>query len=286
MDFNGHPHLNSKYSSMTNDHIQHRHFDDIIFEHRNKLYGAYALRSGYTNRMLTAMGAGMSVILLGAFIFMNSGNNSPVTRTVDREEGLVIRQMELPEEKRAAPEKPMEKKLQKPVEKTATVKFVSAIKIEKEPKTEMASAEDLYGKAIGDKNEEGKVSDGTVVPATEPMPAGNGNGTAMIEQMEFTVQERSPEFPGGAEALKKFLSRNLLSPDNLEKGEKKTVRIRFRVDKDGRVNSFDIMTSAGEDFDDEVVRVCRKMPKWIPALQNGVNVPVNYILPVTFVGSE
>ena len=46
-------------------------FDDIIFENRNKQYGAYALRNGYANRLLLALGAGMSVILLGAFVFMN-----------------------------------------------------------------------------------------------------------------------------------------------------------------------------------------------------------------------
>jgi protein TonB len=286
MDFKGKLHLNSKYHSMTNNHIHHSNFDDIIFENRNKMYGAYALRSGYNNRMLTAMGAGMSVILLGAFVFMNSGNQSVTAGAPDREEGLVIRQMELPKEKPVEPEKPKDARPQKPMEKTATVKYISAIKIEKEVKTEMAPVEDLEGKAIGDKNEAGKAADGTVVLNPEPAETGNGLGKAVNEQPEFIVQERSPEFPGGAEALKKFLSRNLLSPENLEKGEMKTVRIRFRVDKDGGVNGFDIMTSAGEDFDDEVVRVCRKMPRWIPALQNGVNVPVNYILPVTFVGSE
>lgn len=286
MDFNGLLHLNSKYRSMINNTTNRSNFDDIIFENRNKMYGAYALRSGYNNRMLTAMGAGMSVILLGAFIFMNSSNQSAIASPVDRQEGLVIRQMELPKEKPVEPAKPKEASQQKPAVKTATVKFISAIKIEKEVKTEMAAVEDLEGKAIGEKNEEGKVADGTVVQNTEPEATGNGNGKAINESPEFTVQERSPEFPGGAEALKRFLSRNLLSPDNLEKGEMKTVRIRFRVDKDGGVNSFDIMTSAGEDFDDEVVRVCRRMPRWIPALQNGVNVPVNYILPVTFIGSD
>jgi len=86
--------------------------------------------------------------------------------------------------------------------------------------------------------------------------------------------------------LKKFLARNLVSPDNLDRGDLKTVRVRFIVDKDGSVSSLEILNSGGDDFDDEVVRVCRRMPKWIPALQNGMNVPVSYILPVTFMGSE
>ena len=51
-------------------------------------------------------------------------------------------------------------------------------------------------------------------------------------------------------------------------------------------NKFEIVTSGGLKFDNEVVRVVKKMPKWIPALQNGINVPVNYLLPVTFIGVE
>ncbi len=260
--------------------------DDIIFEHRNKQYGAYALRSGYNDRMLLALGAGMSLILLVAFIFMNQDNAMAVTPAVVPEEGLVVRTIELPREKPLEPEKPKEARAQKPVEKTATVKYISSIKIEKEVKEEMAPVEELGGKAIGDHNQDGKEADGKVVPSSGPREGGNGTGVADPVQPDFTAVERGPEFPGGAVALKKFLARNLASPDNLERGELKTVRIRFKVDTDGTVSSMEILSSGGEDFDDEVVRVCRRMPKWIPALQNGVHVPVSYILPVTFMGSE
>ncbi len=271
---------------MTNKPIHHSSFDDIVFEHRNKSYGAYALRHGYNNRLLTALGAGMSVILLGIFIFMNRDNNPNLVPPADHEGGMLVRTIELPKEKPLEPEKPKEARPQKPAPKIATVKYISAIKIEKEVKQEMAAMEDLDGKAIADKDQEGKKADGTVLPDPGPTVSSNGTGTAGPVQPDFTAHEKGPEFPGGAEALKKFLARNLASPDNLERGELKTVRVRFRVDKDGAVNSLEILTSAGDDFDDEVVRVCRRMPKWIPALQNGVNVPVNYILPVTFIGSE
>jgi len=89
-----------------------------------------------------------------------------------------------------------------------------------------------------------------------------------------------------SESLKRFLAKNLCTPSDLEDGEKKTVHIRFKVDKDGAVNEFEIITSGGNEFDNEVVRVCKKMPRWIPALQNGINVPVSYVLPVTFIGVE
>jgi protein TonB len=278
-------HLLVKSGTMAKTIILQMSFDDIIFENRNKQYGAYALRNGYANRMLLALGSGMSVILLGAFIFMN-GDQPEKSQPLPEKEAMLVRTIELPKEQPAEPIKPKEPKSVKPVEKTATVKYTSTIKIEKDLKQEMVAVEDLNGKSIGTESQEGKVADGTVVPDPGPVATGNGNRQSEQPLSDFTAVERGPEFPGGAIALKKFLARNLSSPDNLEQGELKTVRVRFRVDKDGTVNSLEIVASGGEDFDDEVVRVCRKMPKWIPAIQNGVNVPVSYILPVTFMGSE
>lgn len=261
-------------------------FDDIVFENRNKSYGAYALRNGYEHRMLTALGAGMAVILLGALFFINRDSSNTLLPVAERSEGLLVRTIEMPVEKPLEREKPNKPRPQKPAQKTATVKFISTIKIEKEVKQEMVAVEDMDGKNIGEKNQDGKTADGTV--GTAPDPLGNGNSTEQTgtPAPDFSAIEKAPEFPGGAAALRKFLARNLVSPDNLEEGELKIVRVRFRVDKDGSVSSLEIVTSAGDDFDDEVVRVCRRMPKWIPALQNGTNVPVSYILPVTFMGSE
>jgi protein TonB len=84
--------------------------------------------------------------------------------------------------------------------------------------------------------------------------------------------------------MKKFIARYLNTPEQLEDGEKKVVKIRFKVDKDGAVNTFEIVTSGGDLFDSEVLRVCKKMPRWTPAIQNGINVPVSYVLPITFIG--
>lgn len=261
-------------------------FDDIVFENRNKSYGAYDLRNGYANRMLAALGAGMSVLLLGTLFFINRDNTAEEMPVVVRGEGLLVRTIEIPIEKPVETLKPNEARPQKQVQHTATVKYISNIKIEKEVKEEMVAVEDIAGKNIGDNDQEGEKADGTVGPETEPVADGNGTGLSESAAPDFDAIEKAPEFPGGAAALRKFLARNLVSPGNLEEGEMKTVRVRFRVEKDGSVSSLEILSTAGDDFDDEVVRVCRRMPKWIPALQNGTNVPVSYILPVTFMGSE
>lgn len=285
MDIESIPHLNSKHITMTNIDMLHASPLDILFENRNKAYGAYALRTGYTSRMLTAMAAGISVIVLVLTAVQTRGKGQVGNEPVAKTEGMVIREVRMPEQQLPEPEKVKEIPAAKKPEKIATVKYVSTIAIKPDVKTDMAAIDDMEGKAIAEISGEGKPAVGTEVEMVQP-DAGTGTAIAAPEQPEFTVQERSPEFPGGAEALRKFLARNLVSPDNLDEGEIKTVRIRFRVEKDGAVRTFEILTSGGENFDGEVVRVCRKMPKWVPALQNGVHIPVDYVLPVTFVGSE
>jgi protein TonB len=171
----------------------------------------------------------------------------------------------------------------------AKEKFTNKIEIKpdnqvKEPLPDLSK---LDNSIISETKEKGKPDDGIPEKKQEPVVSGTGTANEDAEPViEFKPRESNPEFPGGAEALKRFLASNLQTPTELEEGEKKTVLIRFKVDKDGSVNTFEIITSGGGEFDREVVRVCKRMPRWTPAFQNGINVPVNFVLPVTFIGSE
>lgn len=278
-------HLILKHTAMTNKEILRADLLDIIFEKRNKDYGAYAIRRGYNHRLLTAMGAAMSVILL--FIFINAfGKKNVSSAPLNKKEHIVeITEVKMFKEKPKEPEKQIHAK--KPVEKIASQKFVSKIVIKPDDKVKekLPDVTSLGDKVISDKTQIGKIDDG--IPKEKEKSVETGNTTVITEtQPDFHPNESQPEFPGGPEALKRFLGKNLATPSDLEDGEKKTVHIRFKVDKDGAVNTFEIITSGGNEFDNEVVRVCKKMPRWIPALQNGVNVPVSYVLPVTFIGVE
>ena len=275
---------------MTNKEILQANLIDIIFENRNKGYGAYALRKDYNTRLLTSLGAGMSVILFLVFInlFGKSGQSSSIIQ--QDKEVVNIKEVELLKDKpKEQPIKPKEAVKQKPdIPKVAAVKFTTPpeIKDDDKVKDKMTAISDMDGKKISDKPGDGIIDDGTA-KQIEKQVAGAGDGIpATPKQPDFVIQERNPEFPGGTEALKRFLSKNLSTPDELEAGEKKVVQIRFKVDKDGTVTSFEIVISGGNEFDREVVRVCKKMPRWTPAIQNGINVPVSYVLPVTFIGLE
>ncbi len=284
-------HLISKHTAMINNQMLQSSLLDIIFENRNKEYGAYALRKGYNKRLLLALAAGFFVSLF--FVIIGNLDKKQNTNIVKAEvPGIVIREINLPEKNIEKPkleeviEKP--KTVKKTFPKMAEVKFTSPPKIAEVVKEPMAAIDNMEGKLTSDKNIEGDKMEKDIVRPTVVESAGEiGTVSGPVQpEMIFTVQERDPEFPGGQEGLIKFLRRYLATPENLEKDEKKVVRIKFKVDKDGSINTFEIVTSGGLKFDNEVVRVAKKMPKWIPALQNGINVPVNYVLPVKFIGVE
>jgi periplasmic protein TonB len=94
-----------------------------------------------------------------------------------------------------------------------------------------------------------------------------------------------PSFPGGLEALKRFLQKNLTNPTEMEEGELVSVKVKFVVGYDGKLTSFDVQQDGGKAYNDEVIRVIKKMPTWIPGKSNGQSVPVFYVIPVKFISS-
>lgn len=274
------------HTTMTNNEMLKADLLDILFEKRNKAYGAYALRRSYDRRLLIALGTGLAMALLFVLLVQLKGNvKSPVIN--NNNEGIVIREYVVPQKKIVEPEKPKQVVKTKAAVKKAQVKFTSTIEIRKDElvKTPVASTEDLAENVPGDETIAGIPDDGTV---SVPPVQGDGNGNEPVEQpvAVFVPIERDPAFPGGAAALHQFLSRNLQTPDELEEGELILVKVKFRVDADGRVSSFEIAESGGREFDQEVLRVVKRMPRWEPAFQNGINVPVSFMIPVTFMGVE
>lgn len=285
-------HLNLKHTAMTNREILQSDMLDILFEKRNKAYGAYALRRGYDRRMLLALGSGLAIIFSVVLFNIVGGNNDLPNDLLPKKEVLTVTTIEIPDEpdKPKEPEKPKEKPAApKAIKQVATVKNTTNIKIEPDKivkNTEMPAITDLKDKQTGTENITGEKPGNVAIITEKPANTGNAEGTGTERQSDFIINERAPEFPGGEEALARFLSRNLNTPEELEAGQKKAVRIRFTVASDGSISLMEIVQTGGDIFDKEVVRVCKKMPRWKPAIQNGVHVPVSYVLPVTFIGTE
>lgn len=262
---------------------------DILFEHRNKDYGAYVLRRDYSRRLLAALGAGMSIAALLLLAAVNRPEEKQLVRQPVREE-MQIRELVLqPKQPELPKEKTVPVKPKAPRPQTARAKYVNRFEIKKDElvKTTVNTVESLNDKTIGDTDVTGKPAE-DIVTITEPATNGTGNSgpNPGEKPVNFEAVEKAAEFPGGPQALHRFLANNLRTPDDLESGETKLVKVRFRVEADGSVLAFEIMQSGGKEYDNEVLRVCKKMPRWTPAFQNGMNVPVSFMIPVTFLGTE
>ena len=100
----------------------------------------------------------------------------------------------------------------------------------------------------------------------------------------FMVCEKAPEFPGGTEAMMRFLSANIKYPaDAVATGASGNVYVKFVVEADGSVSNIELMRSSGTaSLDAEAMRVVGAMPKWNPGMQGGEPVNVSFVVPVAF----
>jgi TonB family protein len=104
-----------------------------------------------------------------------------------------------------------------------------------------------------------------------------------IKPQTSSTQNTKPEFPGGEEAMYKYLMANITLPADAEKDRiQGRVYITFIVDSDGNITNASVARGVHKSLDDEALRVINKMPKWKPALQNGKPVSMNYVIPIEF----
>jgi protein TonB len=264
---------------MTNKEILQADLLDILFENRNKAYGAYALRKYYNHRLQWAVGISLTLVFFLLLMmssrkkdFSNSGfHNRELTVVTDDSQKIKPKEVE-PKPKRES--------------KIARLKSVNRIEFAKD-ETDVPPVDDI-NIATPSNQTIGGQSPNEAVQIEINTNDGNGNDTKdeKIEQAAPIFSHSDAQFPGGREAFAEFLKRYLNTPGDLEVGEKKIILVRFMVDADGRISKAEILQSGGEKYDREVIRVLRKMPKWIPALQNGITVATYFVQPVTFIGVE
>ncbi len=104
------------------------------------------------------------------------------------------------------------------------------------------------------------------------------------EDYIFEIVEENPEFPGGQEAMMKYLRDNIRYPTIArESGIQGSVFVTFVVEKDGSVTNVEILRGIGGGCDQEAIRVVKNMPNWKPGRQRNQPVRVQYRMPIRFV---
>lgn len=253
---------------------------DIIFERRNKLYGAYALRKTYNMRLIKALliTIGSSI---GLLLFIQPKQHNPVLDNPIIPEA--VHPITLPKERKLPPPaRPTPPAAAKSIAQKIWVDKIKIVTDEKVKPEDMPTQAELSTAAISTANTTGDIGNDA------PPGVNNTANIAKTQTAEkpFVAEEHSAEFPGGQKAWLAFLSHHLVTPTELQNGERKTVMVRFLVDADGNITNFEIVQSAGAAFDNEVIRVLKKMPRWKPAIQNGHKTAVTFTQPVTFISVE
>lgn len=269
-----------KLQTMTGKEILQASFLDLLFENRNKAYGAYALRKFYNQRLLVALLISICIVVLLVLPFSIIQKNKPAV-FYDVAPDLNVRTVSItPEYKPSVPTPAPRQRLPKPA---AQQQFTQIHITTKPIETDIVPAQSDLDKAVISN----QTIEGTAVSAAPVSAAPSAAGSsASLEEPANTPVTMEPQFPGGAAAWAAFLSRNLQALEPLEPGEKLTVLVRFLVDEMGTVTGFEIIKSGGAAFDKEVLRVLQRMPKWKPALRNGQPTAVPFTQPVTFIAAD
>lgn len=258
---------------------------DILFEHRNKAYGAYVLRRGYSGRVQTGLLA--SLVLAGIFAWMlrvsAGGLTRPDTRELTRGPVELIDLVYPPPPLPPAPP-------EAPAAGPRTVQDVVPVIVPNQTLIDhpVPTVDDLAdaqpGTQTSDGDPNGQAGSTTVAgpgPAVAAAPPAAAEDRTVYD---FRAVEVQAAFPGGDKALRRFLERQLQTPDEGKEGEPRTIRVmvKFIIDAKGQPGAFELLQSGGPAFDQEVRRVLARMPAWTPARQNGRDVAMYFILPVVF----
>ena len=249
-------------------------FDDIVFLGRNQEYGAYQLRKERAKNSVVGLlvTVGIAGVLIGAsFVDFSFLKSKAKEETIETSVTLA----EPPPLKDETPPPPPPPP---PPPVRPTVQFLEMVaKKDKEVVDEDPPKQEEVKKAeISTETHEGKDDAPAVV---EPVIT----SAPIVEDKVFTVVEQMPAYPGGEEAMMRFIQSNINYPDmERENDIQGRVVVGFVVLEDGTLSDITVKKGVSPGIDKEALRVVRKLPKFNPGKQQGKAVKVSFVLPIMF----
>lgn len=272
--------------------LNSREWRDIVFEGKNKEFGAYTMRAGSTARhtkavfwVIISLAIVVVLLILSVNGVFSKAEDTTVTSTVQEVVSYEVPEEieEEDEEQFVMPEEPEEIIAPEEVanqQQVTDLLIVEDDKIEEEKQVkntdEVLENEAALGavditEGTNDLNKVIVKEEVIVAPVVEDEPV----SIAMVEQ--------KPEFPGGEAAMYKWLGDNIVYPSAAsEEGVQGRVVVEFVVGKDGSITNVRVVRPRHPALDKEALRVVKAMPNWVPGRNNGQPVKVTYTLPVTF----
>lgn len=262
---------------------------EMVFENKNKAYGAYRLRKGTSKRNVFAI---VIMLVIAAIFASIIGINTIIENS--KQKVAITNEVELSklaEKKKAKVEKKtpvVQKKVEEVKQVKSSIKFTApVIKKDNEVKNEIKSQEDLNKTKtdIGAFDVKGNTDKGEVLKAEQEIaqPEPPKEVEKVAENKVFDVVEQMPSFPGGMGALMSWLGSNIRYPVVAqENGIQGRVIVSFVVERDGSITDVRVARGVDPSLDREAARVVSSMPRWNPGKQNGQAVRVKYTVPVSF----
>ncbi len=283
--------------------LQDNSYLDILFKDRNKSYGAYELRSNYNKRVFTGL---LVIVLLGCISTLVADKGTKPDFPQAKPVTYVVTQLTMP--------KTPAKKALLDIKKVATNKALAGktatqankfIITDKNEPEEMKTNADVklaaYNNTEVNLNAKAEVGTGgtditsstNITPTTDVTTSNSGGGTSTTtsvtreeqenEVIKAEMADQEPFFPGGNEALERYLLENLVYPQSaIEKEQEGNVRVQFVVDEKGNITNVEVLMKAYQEMNQEALRVVKKMPNWKPAIYKGKPVSCLFEMPIGF----
>ena len=278
--------------------LSSKEWTDLIFEGKNKAFGAYTLRRASDKRHNKAMLLviiGLIVVLIGGYFWGMYSDFRREQRELELQAQLEqqLAEMAAAEEQEEQVEEEIPQAMEEPQAEEAlpeeilnTIKDTEiAIAADNEVTEDITSKDDVaestaaagattFDKGTDDLNVVREHKDEIIVEEKHPEP---------VKEEIFTAVEQMPQFPGGEAELLKYIASHIKYPTMAaENNIQGRVVVKFVVGKDGRVGEVVVVRGKDPDLDKEAVRVVKTLPNFIPGKMNGLAVSVWYTLPINF----
>jgi periplasmic protein TonB len=244
-------------------------FDDIVFDNRNKEYGAYAIRKKYRRTVVIATLIGIVIISTAVIVPYIRAKNLAQIAMRDANEVIADMANNLQQDQTVAPPPPPPPP---PAEQQVVVKYVAPVVVDSvkpEDQTLMTTDEQVATTVNADVVE---VQEAVQEEVQEEAP-----------QEVFVVVEEMPSFPGGDVELFKFIYDNIQYPEIAKENNiQGKVIMRFCVTSKGTVDQVSVTRGVDPSLDEEAIRVIKLLPLFKPGKQGGKPVNVWYSIPISF----
>ena len=287
---------------MAEEQLKYTDFEELVFENRNKAYGAYDLRRSYRGLLTKAFLIG--VLFFSGIILLPLLYSKAIKTEAKEGDGIEVevnlKDLEMPEEEETAPDEPLENKQEEvlqslddvapPSEQVATVAYTVPEPVENAPvETPPPTKKDMENKAISTKTQDGVAATNNAPPPVQGVEGGRGDqarieGAKIVDkpvdtkEIHTTVDVEADYGNGGLNGFRAKVAENF-DNEAVEGEGVLTTTVKFVVETNGTVSQVKA-TGSNADFNREAERVVRSIKGWKPAKKGGVNVRSYYSLPL------